>query len=195
MQTVPLTVWIRNVHNIALFLLLDHILNCRHIIHSSGIRDGIVRSFNAIRVFVYCHILRPSAHSINLCCSVSVTLHLWQEFEGVIFIRWSIAFVGIKSCSTWYHIRIVLSDRGHPLDSSIFVSNPCWAIFFVWAFQGIQQQHICLLEGLCRVFYCGTCGFQSQFLWVCMLLQCCSDKDSRILQVSFLSVGVVCSSE
>jgi len=99
------------IHNIALFLLVGHILNCGRSIHSSGIRDGIVRSINAIRVFVYCHILRPSPHSVNLCCSVSVIVHLWQEVDGVIFIRYSRVFVGIKSC-TWYHIHLVLSETG-----------------------------------------------------------------------------------
>jgi len=75
------------IHNIALFLFLDHILNYGRNIHSAGIRDGVVRSINAIQVFVYCHILRPSPHTINLCCSVSAIVHLWQEVDGVIFIR------------------------------------------------------------------------------------------------------------
>jgi len=99
-------------HNIALFLLVGHILNCGRSAHSSGIRDGNVRSINAIQVFVYCHILRPSPHSVNLCCSVSAIVHLWQEVDGVIFIRYSGAFVGIISCSTWYHIHLALSETG-----------------------------------------------------------------------------------
>jgi len=85
------------IHNMALFLLVGHILNCGRSIHSSGIRDRIVRSISAIRVFVYCHILRPSPHSVNLCCSVSAIVRLWQEVDGVIFIRYSRAFVEIKS--------------------------------------------------------------------------------------------------
>jgi len=100
------------IHNIALFLLLGHILKCGRNIHSSGIRNGIVRSINAILVFVFCHIHHPTPHSVNLCSSVSAIVHLWQEFEGVIFIRWSRAFVGIKSCSSWYHMHLVLSDTG-----------------------------------------------------------------------------------
>ena len=77
------------MHNIGLFLLVGHISNCGRNIHSSGIRDGVVRSINAIRVSCYCHVLRPSPHSVNLCSSVSTVVHLWQEIEGVIFIRWS----------------------------------------------------------------------------------------------------------
>jgi len=100
------------IHNMALFLSMGHILNCGRNIHSSGIRDGIVRSINAIRGFVYCHILRPSPHSVNLCCSVSAIVHLWQEVNVVVFIRYSRAFVGIKSCNTWYHIYLALSETG-----------------------------------------------------------------------------------
>jgi len=100
------------IHNIALFLLVGHMLNCGRSIHSSGIRDGIVRSINAIQVYVYCHILRPSPHSVNLCCSVSADVPLWQEADGVIFIRYSRACVGIISCSTWYHIHLALSKSG-----------------------------------------------------------------------------------
>jgi len=99
-------------HNTALFSLVGHILNCGRNIHSSGIRDGIVRSISAIRVYVYCHILLPSPHSVSLCSSLSSIVHLWQEIEGVIFIRYSRAFVGVTSCSTRYHVHLVLSDTG-----------------------------------------------------------------------------------
>ena len=161
------------IHNIALFVLLGHILKCGRNIHSSGIRDWVVRSINAIRVNVFCHIHHPTPHSVNLCSSVSAIVHLWQEFERVIFIRWSRAFVGIKSCSTWHHIYLVLSHKGHLLNSSIFVSSRCWAIVFVCAFQGIQPQHVRLLKGSCRLFSYGICGFQSHLLWACMPLWCC----------------------
>ena len=55
------------IHNIALFLLLGHILNCGRDNHLFGIRGGTVRSTNTIWVFVYGHILLPSPH----CHSVS----------------------------------------------------------------------------------------------------------------------------
>ena len=67
------------IHNIALFLLVGHILNCGRSIHSSGIRDGIVRSINAIRGFVYCHILRPSPPSVNLCIEPKTSASEWPQ--------------------------------------------------------------------------------------------------------------------
>jgi len=124
---------------------VGHILNCGRSIHSSGIRDGIVRSINAIRVFVYCHILRPSPHPVNLCCSVSAIVHLWQEVDGVIFIRYSRAFVGIKSCSTWYHIHFVLSETGASFNFFHIRVQSVLGHSFVCAFLGIQPQHVCLL--------------------------------------------------
>ena len=73
------------------------------------------------------------------------------------------------------------------LNSSIFVSSRCWAIVFVYAFQGIQPQHVCLLEELCRVFSYGICGFQSHVLWACRPLRYYSGIGSRISLISFLS--------
>jgi len=99
-----------NNHNNALFHLVGNILNCGRNIHSSGIQNGIVRSISAIRVFAYCHILLPAPHAISQCSSVSSEVHLWQEIEGVIFIRCSRAFVVIRSCTAWYDVRLVLSD-------------------------------------------------------------------------------------
>jgi len=99
-------------NNTALFRLVGHILNCGRSILSSGILDGIVRSISAIRVYVYCHILLVPPHAVSLCSSVSSIVHLWQVIEGVIFIRYSRAFVGVRSSTTWYHIHLVLSDFG-----------------------------------------------------------------------------------
>ena len=41
--------------------LVGHMLNCGCSIYLSGIRDGIVRSINAIRVFMYCHNSNPQS--------------------------------------------------------------------------------------------------------------------------------------
>jgi len=46
------------------------------------------------------------------------------------------------------------------LNSSIFVSSRFWTIVFVYAFQGIQPQLVCLLEGLRRVFLMGFVVFR-----------------------------------
>ena len=53
--------------------------------------------------------------------------------------------------------------QGHPLDSSIFVSNRCWAIDFVRAFQGIQPQYVCLLKGCVESFLAGLVVFRVRF--------------------------------
>ena len=178
------------IHNIAFFLLVGNILTCGRSINSSGIRDGIVRSINAFRVSVYCHILRPSPHSVNLFCSVSAIVHLLQEVDGVIFIRYGCAFLGNKSCSTWYYIHHALSETGESLKFFLIRVQSVLDHSFLCAFLGIRPQHVCLLKGLCRVFSYGICGFQSQLLWVCRLLRYCSDNCSRISQVSFSCVGL-----
>jgi len=148
------------IDNIALFLLVGHVLNCGCNFHSSGIRGGIVRSINAIGVFVYSHILRPSPHSVNLCSSVSAIEHLWQEFECSIFIRRSREIVGIKSCSTWYHIHLVLSDTGvsfkffHIRVQSLLGDSFCMRI------SGDPVAVLRSLKGLRKVFIMGFVVFR-----------------------------------
>ena len=103
------------IYNIALFLLVGHILNCGRSIHSSGIRDGIVRSINVIRVFVYCHILRPSPHSVNWIRThnpsrrAPVDLRLsprghWDRHEGksedtIVTVHCVKAYVRVEACA------------------------------------------------------------------------------------------------
>jgi hypothetical protein len=127
------------IHNIALFLLVGHLLNCGRNIHSSGIRDENVCSINAIRVFLYCHILRPSPHSVNLFSSVSAIVRLWQEFDGVIFIGVVVRLWELNHVALGTIFISCFQVLGHPLNSSIFVSSRCWAIVLYAHFRGSSR--------------------------------------------------------
>ena len=121
--------------------------------------------------------------------SVCVPVCLAQDFESVIIMHCSRAFVGIISCITRYHIHLVFSDTGASFKFFHILVQSVLGHSFVWAFQGIQPQDVCLLKGMCKVFSYGICGFKFHLLWAYMPLLYCIDKGNRISLLSFSSVG------
>ena len=50
----------------------------------------------------------------------------------------------------------------------MYVAILFWATVFGHAFRGIRQQHVYLLEGLCRVVYYSFLVVQMDLVWVYM---------------------------
>ena len=108
------------IHNIALFLLVGRMLNCGRSIHSSGIRDGIVRSigFSCIAIFFV------PRHTLSICVAVYQPLCIsgrrsmvWSLYGTVVRV-WEIYRVAL---GTIYISRY--QNLGRPLNTSRFVSS------------------------------------------------------------------------
>jgi len=74
-----------NIHITAFLFFSGHSLSCGRRSQSSRMRDGVVRSMIARRVFIYCQIRIPSPQSISLCSKVSIFVHPWHISDGTIF--------------------------------------------------------------------------------------------------------------
>ena len=147
-------------------------------IHSSGIRDGIIRCINAIRDFVYCHILRHSPHSQSVLQCIS---HCASLAGG----RWCDLYRYSRPFFELNHIHHALSETSESLKFFHIRVQSVLDHSFCMRISGNPAATRMLVKRAVYSFFLWDLWFSE---WACRLLQYCSDKCSRISQVSFLSV-------